>query len=234
MGRIGRYYIIYFSRRDTSRFRAIQSPTTELRTPKKTSLKTKLVSLDTTYCGNPHSPSDYIFGVLILSTPKRRKHSVDRKKCRIWRHQTYHLPDNTTVWLNAGSTIIYPEEFIGRFRQIFFTGEGHFSVAKNKEKPFIIKSNESSIEVLGTQFNLKSYSNDNRIEVALLDGSVAFCYPSTTDQEMKCILSPGEQVYYNRTTHNLEKKNFILSDYSSWKDGKYYFKNETLKILPNS
>lgn len=41
------------------------------------------------------------------------------------------LPDNTTVWLNAGSTIIYPEEFIGRFRQIFFTGEGHFSVAKN-------------------------------------------------------------------------------------------------------
>lgn len=65
------------------------------------------------------------------------------------------LPDNTTVWLNAGSTIIYPEEFIGRFRQIFFTGEGHFSVAKNKEKPFIIKSNESSIEVLGTQFNLK-------------------------------------------------------------------------------
>ena len=140
------------------------------------------------------------------------------------------LPDNTTVWLNAGSTIIYPEEFIGRFRQIFFTGEGHFSVAKNKEKPFIIKSNESSIEVLGTQFNLKSYSNDNRIEVALLDGSVAFCYPSTTDQEMKCILSPGEQVYYNRTTHNLEKKNFILSDYSSWKDGKYYFKNETIKL----
>ena len=141
------------------------------------------------------------------------------------------LPDNTTVWLNAGSTIIYPEEFIGRFRQIFFTGEGHFSVAKNKEKPFIIKSNESSIEVLGTQFNLKSYSNDNRIEVALLDGSVAFCYPSTTDQEMKCILSPGEQVYYNRTTHNLEKKNFILSDYSSWKDGKYYFKNETLEDI---
>ena len=126
------------------------------------------------------------------------------------------LPDNTTVWLNAGSTIIYPEEFIGRFRQIFFTGEGHFSVAKNKEKPFIIKSNESSIEVLGTQFNLKS---------------LAFCYPSTTDQEMKCILSPGEQVYYNRTTHNLEKKNFILSDYSSWKDGKYYFKNETLENI---
>uniref|UniRef100_UPI003FD7781A FecR domain-containing protein n=1 Tax=Barnesiella intestinihominis TaxID=487174 RepID=UPI003FD7781A len=65
----------------------------------------------------------------------------------------------------------------------------------------------------------------------LLDGSVAFCYPSTTDQEMKCILSPGEQVYYNRTTHNLEKKNFILSDYSSWKDGKYYFKNETLENI---
>ena len=49
------------------------------------------IRLDTTYCGNPHSPSDYIFGVLILSTPKRRKHSVDRKKCRIWRHQTYHF-----------------------------------------------------------------------------------------------------------------------------------------------
>ena len=78
---------------------------------------------------------------------------------------------------------------------------------------------------------LKQYENDNRIEVALLDGSVAFCYPSTTDQEMKCILSPGEQVYYNRTTHNLEKKNFILSDYSSWKDGKYYFKNETLENI---
>lgn len=141
------------------------------------------------------------------------------------------LPDNTTVWLNAGSTIIYPEEFIGNTRQIFFTGEGHFAIAKNREKPFIIKSNESSIEVLGTQFNLKSYSNDNRIEVTLLDGSVAFYYPGKTFGEMRCVMAPGEQVLYNRSTRDLEKKHFILSDYSSWKDGKYYFKNETLENI---
>lgn len=138
------------------------------------------------------------------------------------------LPDKTTVWLNAGSTIIYPEEFIGNTRQIFFTGEGHFTVARNKEKPFIIKSHESSIEVLGTQFNLKSYSNDNRIDITLLDGSVAFYYPRKTDGENRCNMVPGEQIQYNRTTHELEKSRFILSDYSSWKDGKYYFKNETL------
>ena len=141
------------------------------------------------------------------------------------------LPDGTSVWLNADSKLRFPVSFTAERREVYLEGEAYFEVVKNAEAPFVVKTDLGDIKVLGTQFNLKSYSNDNRIEVALLDGSVAFCYPSTTDQEMKCILSPGEQVYYNRTTHNLEKKNFILSDYSSWKDGKYYFKNETLENI---
>ena len=139
------------------------------------------------------------------------------------------LPDNTTVWLNAGSTIIYPEEFIGRFRQIFFTGEGHFSVAKNKEKPFIIKSNESSIEVLGTQFNLQAYPDDNKIETTLCEGSV-----NVTDGELGVPLPPTQQAVYSKVTQALTTRKVDVRLYTAWKEGLFVFENKPLEEIMNT
>ena len=139
------------------------------------------------------------------------------------------LPDNTTVWLNAGSTIIYPEEFIGRFRQIFFTGEGHFSVAKNKEKPFIIKSNESSIEVLGTQFNVQAYPDDNKIETTLCEGSV-----NVTDGELGVTLTPSQQAVYSKVTQALTTRKVDVRLYTAWKEGLFVFENKPLEEIMNT
>ncbi|NDV46585.1 FecR family protein [Paludibacter sp. 221] len=141
------------------------------------------------------------------------------------------LPDGTVVWLNAGSKIIYPDKFTSKKRQVFFTGEGFFNVAKDTKKPFIVQANESNIEVLGTKFNLKSYAEDKTIKLSLLEGSVAFSSNSKLHEGKKYIMKPGEQVCYNRDKHTIQKSEFSLEQYSSWKDGKYYFKNETLEEI---
>lgn len=141
------------------------------------------------------------------------------------------LPDGTLVWMNAGSKIIYPEQFRSNNRQVFFTGEGHFNVIKNNKKPFIVQSNEVNVEVLGTQFNLKSYSEDQIIELSLLEGSVAFTGNSSRNNSINYVLKPGEQVFYDRQKISLWKDAFALEHYSPWKDKKFYFKDVRLEDI---
>ncbi|NDV58719.1 FecR domain-containing protein [Bacteroides sp. 519] len=135
------------------------------------------------------------------------------------------LPDGTAVRMNAGSKIIYPEKFLTNNRQVFFTGEGHFTVAKNKRKPFLVQSNEINVEVLGTEFNLKSYSEDKIIQLSLLNGSVEFVGNTNRNKQINYVLKPGEEVFYDREKVTLWKERFTVDNYSSWKDKKYYFKD---------
>jgi transmembrane sensor len=82
------------------------------------------------------------------------------------------LPDGTQVWLNAGSSITYPTSFQGDTRKVELIGEGYFEVAKMPSKRFIVKVGESSINVLGTHFNINAYANEGKMVTTLLEGSV--------------------------------------------------------------
>lgn len=99
------------------------------------------------------------------------------------------LPDETKVWLNAMSSITYPTVFDGGKREVSISGEAYFEVAKNTQKPFIVNiGGRSSVEVLGTSFNINSYENENSIKTTLLSGSIRM-----TRYNQRTILKPGQQ-----------------------------------------
>lgn len=95
------------------------------------------------------------------------------------------LPDGSQVWLNADSKLTYTEDFGEKKRELSLTGEAFFDVVKNPDKPFIIHVDKASVRVLGTSFNVKSYSSDASIETSVVSGKVAFI------QQKKCF--PGRR-----------------------------------------
>ncbi len=142
---------------------------------------------------------------------------------------TLTMPDGTTVWLNSGSHIFYPEKFSGSARQVYLDGEGVFHVAHDKNRPMIIRTDKASVKVLGTKFNLKAYSEEKITEVSLLEGSVEF-YAQGEGMPI-CRLSPGDAVAYDKETCETTESRFSPEDYTSWKDRKYYFKNKSLAYI---
>eukprot|EP01133_Synstelium_polycarpum_P017054 gene17054-20316_t len=99
------------------------------------------------------------------------------------------LPDNTEVWLNAASTLQYPASFNGRGeRRVTLIGEAYFRVAKDKIHPFIVRTKDQDVKVLGTHFNVNSYSDESRTVTTLEEGSV-----QVKAGAQQKILSPGQQ-----------------------------------------
>jgi transmembrane sensor len=102
------------------------------------------------------------------------------------------LPDGTKVWLNAGSKLTYDKEFNNALREVTLIGEGYFDVVRNEQKPFIIHTEKMDVKVLGTQFNVKSYPNDEATEAALIHGSIEVSLKDRPSQ--KIILKPNEKI----------------------------------------
>lgn len=82
------------------------------------------------------------------------------------------LSDGTRVWLNSCSRLTYSDRFVGNQRRVKLEGEAYFIVTKNKEKPFIVETNQYNIKVLGTEFNVSAYPNDKEWKTSLLNGKV--------------------------------------------------------------
>lgn len=136
------------------------------------------------------------------------------------------LHDGTKVWINSGSLLIYPNEFNGDTRTVFLNGEANFDVAKNKNKPFIVKTNKIDIEALGTVFNVKAYSELPQIIATLEEGSIRV--DSKTEKAGSFILSPNEQVVYNCRTNEFAKKAVDAERIASWKEGYLVFQEAGL------
>lgn len=137
------------------------------------------------------------------------------------------LPDGTTVKLNSGSKLRYPQKFSTKSREVSLEGEAYFEVVKNPKKPFIVQSGDLDIRVLGTKFNLKAYSNDKYIETTLITGVVEVAARNKGFNTL--MLKPAEQAVYNRTSKNVKvykKDQKSLANYISWKDNFLVFKEE--------
>jgi len=139
------------------------------------------------------------------------------------------LNDGTKVWLNAGSKLAFPQKFIEKSRKVYLDGEGYFEVAKNKKKPFIVSSGNINVEVLGTKFNMNSYSTDEQSETVLLEGSVVVWAENKLIRD-KITMIPNQKVTYGITD---KKLNVVpepdAEDYIAWIDGWYKFSNENLE-----
>jgi ferric-dicitrate binding protein FerR (iron transport regulator) len=135
------------------------------------------------------------------------------------------LADNTKVWLNANTTFKYPETFIKDKREVhIISGEAFFHVAKHKEKPFVVHFQNNAIRVLGTQFNVKAYQEDQMSQVTLAHGSIVL---NSSQNTVK--LSPDQQVEI--TGGQLELQTVDAGLFTAWKDQMFKYKRERLHMI---
>jgi transmembrane sensor len=172
----------------------------------------KMDSGQLAYATAPESSStDVTYNTLV--TPKGGQYQIN-------------LPDDTKVWLNAASSLKFPTAFNGKERIVELSGEAYFEVASNKEKPFKVKSSIQTIQVLGTHFNVNSYSDEPVIKTSLLKGSVRV---SLFDKTV--IIKPGEETVFHTDSHKLSIKKGNAEDAVAWKNGYFQFNNENIESI---
>jgi len=146
-----------------------------------------------------------------------------------------HLPDGTTVWLNADSRLVYDQHMnVRETRTVKLTGEAFFDVAPDKDRPFIIHTSQISVRVLGTSFNVNAYPNGGRCETTLLSGSIELSVNNRPQQ--KIILKPSEKfalvdggAIENIKPIAIGNHNYLKE--TSWKDNRLVFDSETFHQL---
>lgn len=134
------------------------------------------------------------------------------------------LADGTEVWLNAVTTLRFPFKFNGSTREITINGEAYLKVAKDAKHPFIVHTPHSSIQVLGTAFNVNSYDS-GQVKVSLIDGAV----------ELKAgkgaaTLKPGQQGVCE-TGRSITVQPFDEKDILSWMQGVQVFYNAPVQEI---
>lgn len=141
------------------------------------------------------------------------------------------LEDGTKVFLNSGSKLVYPSKFSDESREVFLTGEGYFEVQKNHQKPFFVKTPFLQVKVLGTKFNVSSYSKDNFVQTVLLEGEVQVKRNNAGLFEHEIKMSPNQLIAFNKETNKYETRSVNASSYARWKDGIMVFKDEDFGTL---
>lgn len=136
------------------------------------------------------------------------------------------LPDGTTVWLNAASSIRYPTAFTGTERIVTLTGEAYFEVAKNAAMPFKVEVNELDVEVLGTHFNINAYGDEPDIKTTLLEGSVKL-----SNNNANRLLQPGQQGRLNKSGAIAIIENANTEEAVAWKNGLFQFDDADIKTV---
>lgn len=134
------------------------------------------------------------------------------------------LVDGSKLWVNAGTTVKFPSSFNDSNRSIYVDGEIYIEVAKDKSKPFIVKTSDFDIKVYGTIFDLKAYENSTSKQVFLFEGSV-----SVSNQNNELMMIPNELVEIKED--KLTKKKFVSEDYNSWRKGYLTFKDRPLQDI---
>lgn len=129
------------------------------------------------------------------------------------------LSDGTQVWLNAASSITYPTEFASGVREVSVTGEVYFEVAKKSGAPFTIRVNPTTeVQVLGTAFNIDSYSDEASIRTTLVEGAVRVM--ANGKQQL---MQPGQQSQVFNGGENLLVNGTDVQQVIAWKNGTFNF-----------
>lgn len=140
------------------------------------------------------------------------------------------LADGTTVWLNAGSTLRYPVQFDPKERIVELEGEAYFEVQKTKGKriPFVVKSKGQDISVLGTEFNVSAYADEQTVRTVLVNGSVKVL---AHDAKGEVLLQPGEESVLS--SEGIHKRQANIASVTAWKAGKFRFDDTELHDIMN-
>jgi transmembrane sensor len=138
------------------------------------------------------------------------------------------MADGTKVWLNAASSLRYPTAFTGIERVVELTGEGYFEVAHDASRPFRVKVADMDVKVLGTHFNINSYTDEAAIKTTLLEGSV-----KVNVQGQSALLQPGQQSQVLSTAQ--ARKIYVqptdVEEAVAWKNGRFQFEHSDIKTI---
>jgi ferric-dicitrate binding protein FerR (iron transport regulator) len=166
------------------------------------------------------------------------------------------MPDNSQIWLNAGTTITYSQNYGQKTRTLNLTGEAYFEVAKDKEHPFIVNTQGIVVRALGTRFNVKAYPDEKTISATLEEGKIDVGVFNLRGSDDRVLLKPKDKYIYHKETRVTEKytdsaedrvnpegngpvklKNINLISnvrtelYTSWKDARWIIDREPLVTL---
>lgn len=136
------------------------------------------------------------------------------------------LPDGSTVWLNAGSKMVYSQGFGVRDRRLAFQGEGYFEVEKNDEMPFLVQTHDVNVTVVGTKFNFRNYPEDEEAVVELLEGKVAL--ENQLKEEAVRYLSPNEKMVLHKATGEMDITSAKVKEATLWTENILLFDEDLL------
>ncbi len=136
------------------------------------------------------------------------------------------LPDNSKVWLNAESSIRFPVSFTGTERKVEITGEVYFEVARDINKPFRVSTGNITVEVLGTSFNIRAYSDETTVTTTLVEGSVEIATAGTSRS-----LVPGQQARSDNSGVLAVEDGVDVDEIIAWKNGIFLFNSENIEEI---
>ena len=138
------------------------------------------------------------------------------------------LPDGTIVWLNSESVLRFPENFKGHLRELKFSGEAYFSVAKDASKPFIISTEKTKVQVLGTKFNLRAMATETATTVVVEEGKIRFS--GAADQYQSILTANKRGVFETKgTIPSMQTVEVYAPKYMAWKNGELLMDNLTIE-----
>lgn len=138
---------------------------------------------------------------------------------------TVTLPDGTRIYLNSESTLHYPEHFADSIRWISLSGEAFFEVTRDSEKPFVIETERSTTQVLGTAFNLRAYADEGTTTLVVTEGKVSFSDKRDTQQQL---MLTANQLGCLDEHQQLTRQPVAPDDYTAWKDNRLVLSDRTL------
>ncbi|MFA6702702.1 MAG: FecR domain-containing protein [Dysgonamonadaceae bacterium] len=167
-------------------------------------------------------PFSYYFGTRNIPADN----SVTTISCAYGDKSSIILPDSSRVWLNSGSKLTFNSDFKNG-RKVLLEGEAFFSVSKDKNNPFRVKTTDVDIEVLGTEFNVKAYAEENSVSTTLVEGSLKI-----SSKFQHTVIKPDQKLLFDKGSKKMIiQKLANTSIDTEWKDGHFAFRNESLGEL---
>jgi ferric-dicitrate binding protein FerR (iron transport regulator) len=161
------------------------------------------------------------------NTKKATLSSLTKKTTNRSESKFLLLEDSTQVWLNAASSLEFPDQFDGSKREVYLSGEAFFDVKHADKIPFIIHTGNISTTVMGTAFNIKAYPGQKNITVSVSRGKVKV---SRTDGWI-ATLTKGQQVKVNKEGSEVTEKNIAPEGIAAWQQGNLVYEDETFEDI---
>ncbi|WP_026628262.1 FecR family protein [Dyadobacter alkalitolerans] len=148
------------------------------------------------------------------------------------KRSTITLIDGTKIWLNSGSRLVYPAQFDSDTREVYLEGQAYFSVSHAAERPFYVHTKNIKVQVLGTEFDVSAYDDDQQTAAVLVKGSIELSanQKSLFNTKNKK-LTPGTMAVYNAATDELQTAGVDVEPYISWKEGYLIFRKAPLREI---